>query len=247
MDNKRRIELVGQILSRCGALGDVQLAAMMGELMEGLSEEAAAPVSADKYVICIEATLPNGTKVQHPLIGGYTVPTRIEDYKMIVGESLTEVQRQADAFRTMIEGAFPVKVRVVGTSAANIAELEKRLAELLNNLMNVIDEAAAAKQRAYNMMNVEVGAEDISNEMLVDIMKKTLYAGSALSDDGKNIVEREDGVKYQEEEDIRDRDSYDEEGDDYDDEDDDYDDYGEDEDDYGEDDDDCYDNEDEEE
>lgn len=232
MTNERKMVLMGQILTRCGALGDTELAAMMGELMSGIGQETAAatPTSAEVYVICIEATLPDGTKVQHPLIGGYSVPTCIEDYKMMTGSSLTEVQRQADYMREMVERMYPVKVRVVGTSEENIAELQKRLAELLTNLMGAIDEAAEAKQRAYNMMNVNVGTEDISDDMLKDIMRQTLYAGSALSDDGKSILEREDGVSYQEEDEIRNRScddeddgesEYDEE-EDYDDEDEDY-------------------------
>lgn len=242
MTNERKMVLMGQILTRCGALGDTELAAMMGELMSGIGQETAAatPASAEVYVICIEATLPDGTKVQHPLIGGYSVPTCIEDYKMMTGSSLTEVQRQADYMREMVERMYPVKVRVVGTSEENIAELQKRLAELLTNLMGAIDEAAEAKQRAYNMMNVNVGTEDISDDMLKDIMRQTLYAGSALSDDGKSILEREDGVSYQEEDEIRNR-SCDDEDDgesEYDDEED-YDDEYEDED-YG------YDDEDEE-
>lgn len=238
MTNERKMVLMGQILTRCGALGDTELAAMMGELMSGIGQETAAatPASAEVYVICIEATLPDGTKVQHPLIGGYSVPTCIEDYKMMTGSSLTEVQRQADYMREMVERMYPVKVRVVGTSEENIAELQKRLAELLTNLMGAIDEAAEAKQRAYNMMNVNVGTEDISDDMLKDIMRQTLYAGSALSDDGKSILEREDGVSYQEEEEIRNR-SNDYEDDDeeseYDEEEEDeYDDYDDDEYDY---------------
>lgn len=238
MTNARKMELMGQILTRCGALGDTELAAMMGELMSGIGQETATatPASAEVYVICIEATLPDGTKVQHPLIGGYSVPTCVEDYKMMTGSSLTEVQRQADSMRGMVERMYPVKVRVVGTSQENIAELQKRLTELLTNLMGVIDEAAEAKQRAYNMMNVNVGAEDISDDMLKDIMRQTLYAGSALSDDGKSIMEREDGVSYQEEEEIRNR-SNDYEDDDeeseYDEEEEDeYDDYDDDEYDY---------------
>lgn len=246
MTNARKMELMGQILTRCGALGDTELAAMMGELMSGIGQETAAstPASAEVYVICIEATLPNGTKVQHPLIGGYSVPTCVEDYKMMTGSSLTEVQRQADSMRGMVERMYPVKVRVVGTSQENIAELQKRLAELLTNLMGVIDEAAEAKQRAYNMMNVNVGTEDISDDMLKDIMRQTLYAGSALSDDGKSIMEREDGVSYQEEDEIRNR-SYDYEDDDeeseYEDEDGEYE-----EDEYDDDDEDDYEDEDEE-
>lgn len=238
MTNERKMVLMGQILTRCGALGDTELAAMMGELMSGIGQETAAatPASAEVYVICIEATLPDGTKVQHPLIGGYSVPTCIEDYKMMTGSSLTEVQRQADYMREMVERMYPVKVRVVGTSEENIAELQKRLAELLTNLMGAIDEAAEAKQRAYNMMNVNVGTEDISDDMLKDIMRQTLYAGSALSDDGKSILEREDGVSYQEEDEIRNR-SNDYEDDDeeseYDEEEEDeYDDYDDDEYDY---------------
>lgn len=242
MTNERKMVLMGQILTRCGALGDTELAAMMGELMSGIGQETAAvtPASAEVYVICIEATLPDGTKVQHPLIGGYSVPTCIEDYKMMTGSSLTEVQRQADYMREMVERMYPVKVRVVGTSEENIAELQKRLAELLTNLMGAIDEAAEAKQRAYNMMNVNVGTEDISDDMLKDIMRQTLYAGSALSDDGKSILEREDGVSYQEEDEIRNRSCDDEDdGESEYDEEEDYDDEYEDED-YG------YDDEDEE-
>jgi len=217
-----KIELVGNILQRVGALGgDAELSKMLGQLMSEISTESdeSASKAAGKYVVCIEATLPDGTKVQHPLVGGYLIPNNIDEIGMMVGDNLVNLQRENEALTRAVESAYPqVHVRYVPVSDDALSSLEDKLKTLLTSLSEAIDAAATAKQKACGLMNVDVNVEDISDEMLQDIMAKTMYAGAALTEDGK-VVDREDGVKYDEEVAIENRDDesdYDEDEDGYD-------------------------------
>lgn len=217
MTQNKKMKLLGEIMQRCGALGDASLAGMLGELMSELSSEpdstARTTVEGCKYVLCVEATLQNGTKVQHPVIGGNVMPTKAEDFKMTISDNLISLQRDTECMKSMIENRFPVKVRVVPVTDESIESLQSKLSELIDNLMEMIQEAADAKAAAYQLMNVELESEDITNQMLSDVMRKTIYAGACLTEAGE-VVDRTD-EKYVEEEKISEADNFDDE-DDYD-------------------------------
>lgn len=249
------VMLVAEIMQRAGASGDPKLVGLIGELMKELNAEGGAGTadggvevqdsgiapSGMKYVVCVEATTKDGVKMQHPLIGGgYAMPRDIDDIKMTMGSNRGELESQMGYIADTLRRNFGVKVTYVLVSDEAIALLEQRLRELLQNLSDAIDEAAQAKEAACRLMNVEVSADDISDDMLMEIIRKTMYAGSAVGADGK-VVERADGETYVEEDNIAERKSADSDDDD---DDDDYEDEDEEDDDYDDDDDGDYDDED---
>lgn len=236
MTQNQKMKLLGDIMQRCGALGDATLAGMLGELMSELSDSGSNSTSAKenscKYVLCVEATLRNGVKVQHPIIGGNFQPKTAEDFKMTISSDIVSLQEQTDSMRRMIEGRFPVKVRLVPVTDSAIESLNNKLSNLIDNLMDMIQEAADAKQAAYNLMNVEISAEEITNEMLSEVMRKTIYAGACITSDGKvvdrteeryveedNIDNSNSGSEDDEDEDEYDDDDYEDDEDEYDDDD----------------------------
>lgn len=204
MNNNRVMGLVGEILSRCGALGDAKLSGLMGELMSEISKAPETPTVAvpGKYVVCVEATMKDGTKVQHPLIGGYAVPTSIDGYQMMVGDNLVALQSETQGMAAAVVSRYRnVHVRYVPVTDEALATLEEKLRKLLTDLVDAINKAADAKAEAYGMMNVNVESEDITDEMVADVIRKTLYAGAALTEDGQ-VVDRNEGETYVEEDEI---------------------------------------------
>lgn len=225
MTNAEKMELIGKILQKAGSLGDAELAGMLGELMVVTSEENAAEAaantaggaSADLYVMCVEATLPDGSKVQHPYVGATSFPNTVDDIQMVAGTDLLALQQDNQLMAHAIENAMGVHVRYVPVSNETYAELERRLHDLLHRLSDAIDEAAEKKAEVYGLMNVHMDVDDIPKDMLQDVLSKTMYAGTAIAADG-SCVER-NGEEYEEEKRIRENrqeESYEDDG--YDDE-----------------------------
>lgn len=215
--------LIGAIMSRISALGDAELAGMMGELLVELSKPTdnttTTPVNPKegKYVVCVEATTSTGEKIQHPIIGGNIMPSSVDDYKMIVGEDLVKLQRDNQSLKSAIESRYPmVHVRYVPVTDEALASLEKKLKELIDNLSKMLDEAAEAKREAYNLMHVTLSPEDISDDMIADVMRKTIYAGAGINANGE-VVDRTPDDKYIEEREIERRNKSEKKNDDYDD------------------------------
>lgn len=213
----KRTMLIGEIMERVSALGDVQLGRMMGELLAELSypdndtPETSANQKDTKYVLCVEATTNDGAKIQHPVIGGYASPSCPDDYKMIVGEDLVAMQRNNQGLKSAIESRYPmVHVRYVPVTDEALASLERKLKELIENLENMLEEAANAKQQAYNMMHVNLNSSDITDEMIAEVIRKTIYAGAGLNSNGE-VVDRTPEEKYVEEREIERRNNQDKE------------------------------------
>jgi hypothetical protein len=198
-----KVLLIGQILQK---VSDPEVTKLLGELMSELSNEEnneTAAVSgvagAQNYVVCVEATLQDGSKVQHPVVGsGYGIPTSVDDYTMTVSTDLVELQQECAGMQRMIENALPVKVRYVPVSDEALETLKEKLKELINQVSNLLDEVAQKKAEAYGLMNVELSADDVSEDMLADVIRKTIYAGAALDKNG-NVVDKP-AEKYVEEE-----------------------------------------------
>lgn len=201
--------LVAEIMSRAGSLGDAKLVSLIGELLKEVTNEDAIGknqkvIPGSKYVVCVEATMNNGQKVQHPVIGGgYGVPSSVDGYKMTIGDDLIKLQRDTEYMKSAIEGRLPVKVRYVPVTDEAVSALEEKLSDLINNLVSLIDEVAEKKQEAYNMMHVEVEPSDITNDMVADVMRKTIYAGACLNEAGEVVDRTEE--KYVEEQRIDER------------------------------------------
>lgn len=208
MNNAKVMELVGKIMMETAAKGDPVLAGMVGELMTEISagtnvdeviEDTGIAPAGKQYVVCVEATRPDGTKVQHPLVGGgYTMPDSIDDVKMTTGTDLDALKRQCSYIEDSVKSMCGAKVNYILLDNETISSLEERLRALLQKLSDAIDAAAKAKAEACGVMNVDVDIDDISDDMLRSIIRDTLYAGSAVDASG-NIVERQDGEKYAEE------------------------------------------------
>lgn len=199
----RRELLVAEIMSRAGACGDTELVSLIGELLkevasprESESEQKIAK-QGQKYVVCVEATQRDGKKVSHPVIGWGCLPTSTDAYKMTIGENLVELQRKTRDMKSSIEGSFPVKVVYVPVDDETIATLEQKLKSLIDNLVRLIEEVAEKKKAAYDLVHAEVEPEDISDRMIADVMRKTIYAGACINDNGE-VEDRIEG-RYEEE------------------------------------------------
>lgn len=209
----KNLMLVGEILSRVSALGDTELAGMVGQLLSELSAEPSAETTSapspaapkTKYVVCVEATTKSGEKLQHPIIGGgYGVPSSVEGYTMTYSDDLVALQRQTQSMAQAIESRYGVNVRYVPVTEEALESLKTKLRELIQNLSDMVDKAAEAKAAAYGTMNVSLEMSDISDDMLRDVISKTLYAGSSLNTAGE-VVDRVEGETYVEEDRIAER------------------------------------------
>ena len=199
----RRELLVAEIMSRAGATGDAELVSLVGELLKEVASptepesEQKVAKQGQKYVVCVEATQRNGKKVSHPVIGWGCSPTSTDGYKMTIGDSLVELQRKTRDMKSSIEGRFPVKVVYVPVDDETIAALEQKLKSLIDNLVSLIEEVAEKKKAAYNLVHAEVEPEDISDKMVAEVMRKTIYAGACINDNGE-VEDRIEG-RYEEE------------------------------------------------
>ena len=61
----------------------------------------------------------------------------------------------------------------------------------------MIEEVAEKKKAAYDLVHAEVEPEDISDRMIADVMRKTIYAGACINDNGE-VEDRIEG-RYEEE------------------------------------------------
>jgi len=188
------MQLVAAIMQRIGVLGDAELAGMIGELLQTQNNEQTSTTEKEikngKYIMCVEATV-NGNKIQHPVIGGSGYPRNIEDFKMTIGDNLVKLQQDTESYKRMIESSLPVKVRYVAVTDEQVEALQQKLTELLTSLTDAIDKAAEAKREAAKVVNVELTADDISKDMLAEIIRKVYYSGAGIAANGDIVDTKE--------------------------------------------------------
>lgn len=199
---------IGQVMQRISATGDAVLAGQFAELVTELQKgtvkvdaEAAGGTAPEGklYVVCVQATLPNGKKVNCPFVGtGYSIPDSIADYVMTTGTDLDKLKSEMQGTAQALSSMYGVKVTYPLITEAAYNTLKEKLQMLLQNVRDALVKAAEAKAAASKLMNVSIDADELTDSMLSEIVGKTLYAGSALDEEGQ-IVERVEGEKYSEE------------------------------------------------
>ena len=191
-----KMNLMAQIMMRVGSLGDAELAGMIGELFSEITNNATegtapqATTKGQKYVVCVEATV-RGEKIYHPIIGGSFVPRNIADFKMTIDEDLVKLQRDTGYMKSSLAN-MGLKVIYVPVSDEQIASLNEKLAELMKNLEEMVEKAAEAKAQAAGVMNVKLNINDITNEMLSEIIRKTYYSGAGIKENGEVVVSEDE-------------------------------------------------------
>ena len=189
---KEKEMLIGKIVSKAGATGDTELISLIGKLLSELSSESKTEVhrttSDVKYIVCIEATMKNGKKVFHPIVGGcMNVPRSVPNKKMVIGDDLVQLQRDTHSMKNSIEKKFSLKVVYVPVSDKSISALENKLKKFFRDVEKLGKDIAKKKKEAYAFMNVEISTKGIDKTIASDMMKNTVFAGGCLSDEGKVI------------------------------------------------------------
>lgn len=195
-----KMEILGKLMME--AANNPKIMGLLGELLVELQDEKSVEdiqqVAGCIYVLGVEATNKDGSKVVHPIltnVNGYGYARCIQDIGMLRENTLIAAQRMADRY-TAISG-MGLKLRVIQVTEEAYDKLTEKMTKLLSDLEDAIDEAAQAQGKAYDVMNADIDVNSISEQMLSDILRKTLYAGACVDDNGE-VVDRQEET-YEEE------------------------------------------------
>lgn len=140
-----------------------------------------------RFIYAKEAITVDGEAHYHPLVGGLAPTANKADYVMDSYDNIVDLQDSATGYIAKMAERCGVIMKIIAVPVSEFKELEEALAELIDRVFDLVDQAIDPICEAKTLLGVPSEATLAKVKILTDLFANATIAGAAVDKNGKQV------------------------------------------------------------